>query len=66
MNGESRFVDGSAHGRSIMTPARISNDNYRRTVNVLELLPDGARRSSTVRQVSFTRRFSEVFSGQLN
>jgi len=38
MNGESRFVDGSAHGRSIMTPARISNDNYQRTVNVLEFV----------------------------
>ena len=38
MNQESRLVDGSAHGRSIMTPARISNDNYQRTVNVLEFV----------------------------
>src|SRR2546430_14410089 len=41
MEGQSPFVDGSAHGRSIMTPARISNDNF-------STVPSLARRQSGI------------------
>jgi hypothetical protein len=35
-------------------------------LNILELVPDGALPSSTIREVSFTPRFSEVFAAELN